>query len=37
VQDRLQPDAVFVDRPELDLRVGEGGGDLAEERADVFL
>ncbi len=37
VQDRLEPDAVFVDRPELDLRVREGGRDLAEERAELFL
>ena len=37
VQDRLQPDAVFVDRPEFDAGLREGGRDLPEERAEVFL
>ena len=37
LEDRLQPDAVFVDRPELDLRVREGGGDLPQERPELFL
>jgi hypothetical protein len=36
VQDGLWPDAVFVDRPELDLRLGERGRDLAEEWTDVL-
>ncbi len=36
----LQPDAVLVRRvggPELDLAVGEGGGDGLDDRADLFL
>lgn len=37
VQDGFQADAVFVGGPELDLRLGEGARDLAEERADLFL
>ena len=37
LQDRLQPDAVLVGRPELDLGVGEGGGDGGDDRADLFL
>jgi len=37
VEDRFQPDAVLVDRPELDRGVGEGGRDFAEERADLFV
>jgi hypothetical protein len=32
VQDWLEPDAMLVDRPQLDLRLGEGGGDRAQER-----
>jgi hypothetical protein len=37
VQDGFQADAVLVDRPELDLRLGEGGRDLAQERSQFFL
>src|SRR6516164_5392995 len=37
VQDELQPNAVLVDGPELDLRVRGGARDRAEERADLFL
>ncbi len=37
VQDGLQPDAMFVDRPELDVGLREGGGDHADERAELFL
>lgn len=37
VQDGLQSDAMFVDGPELDLGLGEGGGDGLDERAEVFL
>lgn len=37
VEDRLQADPVFVDGPEFDLGVGEGGGDGLDERAEVFL
>ncbi len=36
MQDRLQPNAVFVDCPEFDLRVGEGGGNRTEEGSEVF-
>ena len=31
VQDRLEADAVFVGRPQLDLRVREGRGDCAQQ------
>jgi len=37
VQNRLQPDAMFVGGPELDDAVGESARDLVEERADLFL
>jgi hypothetical protein len=45
VQDRLEPNAVLVDGPELDARLGEdmgedmgeGGGDGLDKRAEVFL
>ena len=37
VQDRLQPDAVLVDRPELDARLGVRGRDRLDERAELFL
>jgi hypothetical protein len=37
VQDRLQPDAVFVDRPELDGCLREGSGHLAQERTQPRL
>lgn len=36
VQDRLQPDAVLIDRPEFDLRLGEGGRGCPEEWAELF-
>jgi hypothetical protein len=29
----LPPDAVFVDGPQLEGHLGEGGGDCAQERA----
>jgi hypothetical protein len=37
VEDGLEPDAVFVDRPQLDPRVRERGRHLAYERAELFL
>ena len=37
LEDGLQPDAMLVDGPELDLRLGEGGGDRLDERTDLFL
>lgn len=36
-QDRLQADAVLVHRPQLDLRLREGGGHLPQKRAELFL
>jgi hypothetical protein len=36
VPDRLQPNAVLVDRPERDLGAREGGGDRLDERPPVF-
>lgn len=37
LEDRLQANAVFVDGPEFDLGVGEGGGNRLDERTEVFL
>ena len=37
VQDRLQPDAVFVGGPELDARLGVRGGDGLDERPALLL
>jgi hypothetical protein len=37
VEDRLQPDAMFVRGPELDAGLGEGGGDRLDPRAALFL
>lgn len=37
VQDRFQPDAVLVGRPELDRRLGIRGRDGLDERPDLFL
>ena len=37
VQDRFQPNAMLVGRPELDLGVRKGRGDGLGERADLFL
>jgi hypothetical protein len=36
LQDRLAADAVLVGGRELDLGVGEGGGDGLDDRADLF-
>ena len=36
-QDRFQPNAVFVDGPQLDGRVGEGRRDLAQQWAQTLL
>jgi hypothetical protein len=36
VQNRFQPDALLVDRPEFDRGVGERGRDGADKRADLF-
>jgi hypothetical protein len=33
----LPPDAVFVDGPQLDSRVWEGGRDIAQERTQMLL
>src|SRR5260221_2352265 len=37
LEDRLQADAVLIDGPELDTRLGKGGRDRLDERADGFL
>jgi hypothetical protein len=37
VQDGLEPNAVFVDRPEFDGGVGEGRGHLTQEWAKMRL
>lgn len=37
LEDRLQPDTMFVDGPALDARVREGGGDGSDQRSDLFL
>lgn len=37
VEDRLQPDAVLVGRPEFDGRVGVGRGDRLDDRPELFL
>ena len=36
-QDRFEPNAMFVDGPQLHLSVGKGGGHLAHERAELCL
>ena len=36
-QDRLEANAMFIDRPQLDLRLGEGRRHLADERPQLFL
>ena len=36
-QNRLQPDAVFICRPQFHLGLGDRGGDLAQERAQARL
>jgi hypothetical protein len=37
LEDRLQTDAVFIDRPEFDARLGVRGRDCLDERSDLFL
>jgi hypothetical protein len=37
VEDGLEANAVFVGRPELDLRLGEGSGHRLEQRPHLFL
>jgi hypothetical protein len=37
VQNRLEPNAVFIDRPELNGRVRVGRRDIAQERAEMLL
>ena len=37
VQDGLEPNAMFVDRPQLDGGVGKGRGHLAQQRAKTRL
>jgi hypothetical protein len=37
VQDRLQADAVLVDRPEFDTRLRVGGRDRLDDRPQLFL
>jgi hypothetical protein len=37
LEDRLQPDAVLVDRPELDARLRVGGRNRLEDRSELFL
>ncbi len=36
-QQRLQADTMLVGRPQLDLRVGKGGGDCLQQRPQFFL
>jgi hypothetical protein len=37
LEDGFETDAMLVNRPELDLRPGEGGGEGLGERTDLFL
>lgn len=37
VQDRLEPNAMFVDRPQLDLGAWKGGGYRSRKRTELFL